>query len=418
MLALMDASGLALCGPDGITAFGRTPAQAQIVEILKWLGQLPSRALYETDRLPDEHPPAARYADTASGLLAVPLGRSSDNHMLWFRPEVAQTVTWGGDPHKPVRIGPHGVRLQTRASFEAWREEVRGHARPWQNHEVVAAIEIRDLVVDVILGKADELERVNRQLARSNDELESFAYVASHDLKEPLRHIEAFAGLLKELLPADAGGRLGTMVEGIEASSRRLRALINDLAEYSRVGRQARPLAPVDLDDVLAEVLADLKPVIHEAGAQVASQKLPQVLCDRSQIGQVLQNLVSNALKYRHPGRAPEIALRAVSVPGGGVQGWAEAAVPGEFERTGAEHRSYVRIEIADNGIGFEDKFREQIFEPFQRLHGPDEYEGTGIGLAICRKIVQRHGGTIHAAGRAGEGATFVFTLPLRGPES
>ena len=159
--------------------------------------------------------------------------------MLWFRPEVAQTVTWGGDPHKPVRIGPHGDRLQTRASFEAWREEVRGQSRAWQSHEVVAAIEIRDLVVDVILGKADELERVNRQLARSNDELESFAYVASHDLKEPLRHIEAFAGLLKELLPPDREGRLGTMVDGIEASSRRLRALINDLAEYSRVGRQA-----------------------------------------------------------------------------------------------------------------------------------------------------------------------------------
>jgi light-regulated signal transduction histidine kinase (bacteriophytochrome) len=414
MLALMDAGGLALCGADGITLFGRTPAEAQVFELLTWLAQSAAGEVFETDRLPAGYPPAADYAAAASGLLAVPLGRSTENYMLWFRPEVAQTVTWGGDPHKPVRIGPHGGRLQTRASFDAWREEVRGRAAPWQNHEVVAAIEIRDLVVDVILGKAEELERVNRQLARSNDELESFAYVASHDLKEPLRHIEAFAGLLKERLPADAEGRLGTMVEGIEASSRRLRALINDLAEYSRVGRQSRPLAPVELDGVLVEVLDDLKPVIQETGASVTSERLPEVLCDRSQIRQLLQNLVSNALKYRHPGRAPAIELRAVVVPGVTVQGWAQTAAPGEFERSGAEQHSCVRIEIVDNGIGFEEKYREQIFEPFQRLHGPDEYEGTGIGLAICRKIVLRHGGAIHATSRAGEGSTFFFTLPLR----
>ena len=169
---------------------------------------------------------------------------------------------------------------------------------------MVAASEIRDLVVDVILGKADELERVNRQLARSNDELESFAYVASHDLKEPLRHIEAFAGLLKELLPRMPRGGWASWSRASKASSRRLRALINDLAEYSRVGRQARPLSPADLDAVLAEVLADLKPVIQETGAQVTSQHLPEMLCDRSQIRQLLQNLVSNALKYRDPGRA------------------------------------------------------------------------------------------------------------------
>ena len=415
LLALMGASGLALCGADGITAFGSTPGEAQIFELVKFLAQSGVRDAHATDRLPAEHAPAAEYAGIAAGLLAVPLGRASQSHMLWFRPEVAQTVTWGGDPHKPVRIGPHGGRLQTRASFDAWCEAVRGRSRPWQNHEVVAAIELRDLVVDVILGKAYELERVNRQLARSNDELESFAYVASHDLKEPLRHIEAFAGLLKELLPPDApgseGGRLGTMVEGIEASSRRLRALINDLAEYSRIGRQARPLSPADLDAVLAEVLADLRPLIQETGASVTSQHLPEVRCDRSQIRQLLQNLVSNALKYRHPDRPPVIAVHAVDVP-------ARPGAAGEAERGGAEPRAHVRIAIADNGIGFDDKYREQIFEPFQRLHGPDEYEGTGIGLAICRKIVQRHGGTIHATGQTGEGAVFVFTLPLRGLES
>lgn len=404
LLSLMGASGFALSGFDGLTSFGQTPPESDILALVNWLARGEARDVFETDRLPTMHPGAARYAAVASGVLAVPLGRASTNYLLWFRPEVAQTVTWGGDPHKPVRIGPLGARLQTRASFEAWREDVRGRSRPWHGHEVVAAIEIRDLMLDLILGKAEELERVNRQLASSNDELESFAYVASHDLKEPLRHIEAFAGLLKELLPPDPEGRLGTMVDGIEASSRRLRALINDLAEYSRVGRQARPLAPEPLDDVLAEVLDDLKPVLQEAGASVVSQPLPVVLCDRSQMRQLLQNLVSNALKYRDPARAPQIAVSATL----------EGGAPAAFDRRSGERWRHVRIVIADNGIGFEDQYRDQIFEPFQRLHGPDEYEGTGIGLAICRKIVQRHGGSISATSRVGVGSSFVFTLPLR----
>ncbi|MBK5958315.1 ATPase [Rhodoplanes elegans] len=405
MLSLMNAAGFALSGFDGVTTHGQTLSRTEITTLIGALSRGEARDMFETDCLGASIPAVAADPTRVSGVLAVPLGRASTYYMLWFRPEVAQTVTWGGDPHKPVRIGPLGGRLQTRASFDAWREVVRGRSRPWQPHEIVAAIEIRDLVVDVILSKAEELEGVNRQLARSNDELESFAYVASHDLKEPLRHIEAFAGLLKESLPPDSEGRLGAMVSGIETSSRRLRALINDLAEYSRVGRQARPLAAVPLDEVLADVLADLRPVLEETGARVTATSLPVVLCDRSQIRQVLQNLISNALKYRHPERAPAVAVSGAIEAG--------AAVDHDRPASGEPDR-HVRIAVTDNGIGFDEKYREQIFEPFQRLHGPDEYEGTGIGLAICRKIVQRHGGAISAESVAGTGATFTFTLPIR----
>ncbi|ABD89314.1 ATP-binding protein [Rhodopseudomonas palustris] len=404
MLDLMRASGFALCGFDGITTFGSSPSNDQVLELAAWLARRESRDVYETEHLSAKNPNATHYPHLASGVLAVPLGRVSSTLMLWFRPEQAQTVTWGGDPHKPVRIGPHGGRLQTRASFDAWREEVRGRSKPWQTYEIAAAVEIRDLVVDVILGRADALEHANRELSRSNDELESFAYVAAHDLKEPLRHIEAFAGLLKDALSVDAKARLSTMVDGIEASSRRLRALINDLAEYSRVGRDARPLVPVALDDVLAEVLADLKPVLHDSGAILSSDSLPVVMCDRSQIRQLLQNLISNALKYSDASRPPRITLRATEQPG----------PASGFGSAGGERQRHVAIAVGDNGIGFDPKYAEQIFEPFQRLHGADEYEGTGIGLAICRKLAQRHGGKITARSEPGVGSTFTFTLPLR----
>nr|WP_264599241.1 ATP-binding protein [Rhodoblastus acidophilus] len=406
MLALMSASGFALCGFDGITAFGDTPTDKEILDLVAWLARNESRGVFETDNLSARYAEAAQYTHLASGVLAVPLGRVSSTLMLWFRPEQAQTVTWGGNPHKPVRIGPHGGRLQTRASFDAWREEVRGRSKPWRSHEVAAAVEIRDLVVDVILGNADALERANRELSRSNDELESFAYVAAHDLKEPLRHIEAFAGLLKDSLSPEERSRLSAMMDGIEASSRRLRALINDLAEYSRVGRDTRPFAPVALDEVLAEVLADLKPVLNDTRTVVTSEPLPVVLCDGGQIRQLLQNLISNAVKYRDAARPPRIAISG-----------AFDHVSHEKSPSAGEQHSRVRIVVEDNGIGFDEKYCEQIFEPFQRLHGPDEYEGTGIGLAICRKIVQRHGGVITAQSRPGLGSVFAFTLPLPGSD-
>jgi light-regulated signal transduction histidine kinase (bacteriophytochrome) len=403
LLSLMNASGFALCGFDGVASFGRTPSQGQIVALARWLARNEPHGVFDTDRLALHHEDAGKYAEIASGVLAVPLGRASTTLMLWFRPEVAQTVTWGGDPHKPVRIGPSGKRLQTRASFDAWREEVRGRALPWRHHEVAAAVEIRDLVVDVILGRAEQLESANRELSRINDELESFAYVAAHDLKEPLRHIEAFAGLLSDLLQPAVDARLGTMVDGIEASSRRLRALINDLAEYSRVGRQGRPMQPVDINEVLSEVLADLKPMLQDTRAVVFSDDLPTLLCDSSQIRQLLQNLITNALKYRDKNRIPELRINC-SI---------EDSKPPD---SGAVERR-ARISVTDNGIGFDEQHCEQVFEPFQRLHGPDQYEGTGIGLAICRKIVNRHGGEINAISQAGVGSVFTFSLPLRGIE-
>ncbi|MFL9825527.1 ATP-binding protein [Rhodoplanes sp. SY1] len=403
LLELMGASGLCLYGRDGVTTIGRTPPTAVIERIVDWAIRAEGAELFQTDRLPLLFPEAQDYVDVAAGVLAVPLSRSPPHRvMLWFRPEVAQTVRWGGNPEKAVEPGPDGARLQPRKSFAAWTEESRGRAIPWQPHEIVAAVELRELVIDVILRKAEELESVNVQLARSNEELESFAYVASHDLKEPLRHIEAFAGLLSESISRSGDMWLGAMVGGIESSSRRLRNLINDLAEFSRLGRLAQPPAPTALDEIVREVMDDLRQRIDETRATVTCEPLPTVQCDRNQVRQVLQNLLANALKYRHPDRPCTIRL--------------SAAIDTDGPHRDAD--AFVRVLVEDNGIGFDPKYAEQVFEPFQRLHGPDEYEGSGIGLAICRKIIQRHGGKVGVETAPGAGATFWFSLPLAtGPD-
>ncbi|MFL9829193.1 sensor histidine kinase, partial [Rhodoplanes sp. SY1] len=174
----------------------------------------------------------------------------------------------------------------------------------------------------------------------------------------------AFAGLLGETIRRTADTRLHAMVGGIESSSRRLRNLINDLAEFSRLGRHAQPLAPVALDEVVQEAMDDMRQRILETGATVTCGALPTVQCDRNQMRQVLQNLLSNALKYRDPARPCAIRIEA------------RVETAGQH----AEPTGFVHVLVADNGIGFDPKYAEQVFEPFQRLHGPDEYEGSGIG--------------------------------------
>ncbi|MBB4198391.1 ATPase [Rhodoblastus sphagnicola] len=399
LLELMGASGLCLHSREGVTTLGATPPEAAIENLVSFLGRTGGAELFQTDRLSAIFPEAAGYADVASGVLAVPLSRSPPRRvMLWFRPEVGQTVRWAGDPDKPVTNVEGELHLGPRKSFAAWTEETRGRAIPWRSHEIAAAVEIRDLVTGVILRNTEKLERVNAQLARSNEELEAFAHVASHDIKEPLRHIEAFAGMLGESIRPIGDGRLRNLVGGIESSSRRLRNLINDLAEFSQVGRRAKPLAPASLQEIAQEVVADLHQRIDEAGATVEIDALPVADCDHNQMRQVLQNLLSNAVKYRHPGRPCHIRIFATA--------WREDERRGDG--TGAVT---TRICVSDNGIGFDPKYAEQIFEPFQRLHGPDAYEGSGIGLAICRKIVQRHGGSVGAETSPGLGSTFWFTL-------
>ena len=236
------------------------------------------------------------------------------------------------------------------------------------------------------------------KLERSNAELQEFAYVASHDLQEPLRKIEAFGDRLNrryaELLPDE--GKM--YIERMQDAAGRMRRLINDLLSYSRVSSKNRPLVPVDLDKAMAEVVSDLQVRIDETEGQIISEKLGTIDADPTLMRQLLQNLLANALKFRKADTKPVIRV---------------AARPGEPVSIGTHIVPSTIITVADNGIGFDNTYKEQIFKIFQRLHGRLEYEGTGVGLATCRKIVERHLGTIDADGRPGEGATFTIVLPV-----
>ncbi len=237
-----------------------------------------------------------------------------------------------------------------------------------------------------------------RELEASNRELEEFAYVASHDLQEPLRKIETFGDRLVNKFAEHLPDQAKTYIERMQNATGRMRLLINDLLAYSRITTKAKPFAPTNLKEQCEIVVSDLSVRINDSGATVEIGDLPQIDADEVQIRQLLQNLMSNALKFRREDVAPVVKVTAQILEGAVLAG-----VPDRVE-----------LRIADNGIGFDNKYKQQIFTIFQRLHGRNEFEGTGIGLATVRKIVERHGGEIDADGVEGEGATFIVALPVR----
>jgi light-regulated signal transduction histidine kinase (bacteriophytochrome) len=250
-------------------------------------------------------------------------------------------------------------------------------------------IGFRGIIRDITERKRAEeaLKEKTEELARSNQDLEQFAYVASHDLQEPLRMVTSYVQLLsqryKDKLDSDAGEFIGFAVDG----AIRMWKLINDLLTYSRVGTRGKELESTDCEAVLNQSLNNLKVAIEEKGAVVTHDPLPTVMADNLQMGQLFQNLIGNAIKFRgnEPPRIHVSASRKGNV-------WT--------------------FSVGDNGIGIAPEYAERIFIIFQRLHGRKEYDGTGIGLAICKRIVERHGGRIWAESEVGKGATFYFTLP------
>ncbi len=248
-----------------------------------------------------------------------------------------------------------------------------------------------------------ELFRYTKRLEVSNKELAEFAYVASHDLQEPLRKVQAFGDRLKLKCETELSDTGRDYLDRMQSAAARMQALIADLLSFSRLTNQPKPFAVVNLDSACKHVLQDLEVRIDELSATVTVDPLPAPDADPTQMKQLLQNLIANALKFHRKGVAPEIHV------------WSEALDNDENviedARTDDDRVVSYRLYVKDNGIGFDEKYLTKIFGVFQRLHGRAEYEGTGVGLALCRRIAERHGGTITARSTPGEGATFIVTI-------
>lgn len=390
LLHLVNATGAVICNSNQYVCVGETPPQEEVQALLEWIKPQLHQGWFETRSLTKHYPLGASFVAIASGVLALEISRVHHNYILWFRPEVIQTVNWGGNPNKPVEVTTDGsLRMSPRKSFDLWQETVRGCALPWKPCEIAAVAELRSLIVGIVLRQADELASMNFELQRSNEELDSFAYIASHDLKEPLRGIHNYANFLMEdyaqVLNEDGVAKLQTLVR----LTQRMEDLINSLLYFSRLGRAELMRQTVNLHELVQQAIATLTIARPQTDVEFRlPQTLPSVECDRAQVNELFTNLISNAIKYNDK-----------------VQKWVEI---GYLDQDLTAPTFYVR----DNGIGIRQEHLDKIFQIFRRLHGRDEFGGgTGAGLTIARKIVERHGGRIWVESTPTQGSTFYFTL-------
>jgi len=403
LLEGIDAGGAALYHLGRWWCVGKTPSEDQLESLGEWLMTekfaFSLRPLYATDSLMQDYPPASAFTGIASGLLALPISLSGRNLMLWFRPETVQTVKWRGDPeYQPMVVGPQGPRLTPRHSFALFVESVRGRSLPWLAVEIEAAESLRLVVMEMVMDRAARLANLNADLLRSNQELDAFAYVASHDLKEPLRGITQYANqLLDDAEQVDAETRL--KLDRLKQLTLRMDSLLDSLLHFSRVGRSELKLEAVDLNEVLAEAIEMVSS--RAALIKVAVPRaLPVIHGHRVWCREILMNLLSNAQKFSdEPVRLIEAGY----------------ILPTEIHpRPGCppELAAQTVFFITDNGIGIEARHFGQVFKLFKRLHGRDDYGGGGgAGLTIVRKLVERHQGNVWLDSQPGKGTTVYFTL-------
>lgn len=403
LLNLVSAEGVAICSDGHLTSIGNTAGEVDIQELIEWVEARIKNNVFYTDSLPNIYPLAEKFKDVASGLLVVDISKIQKNYILWFRPEVIQTVNWGGNPNQLVEVEQDGsLRLSPRKSFELWQEAVRLKSLPWKQCEIDAALELRSAIVGIVLRKAAELAKINVELERSNSELDAFAYIASHDLKEPLRGIHNYSTFLLEdysdLLNEDGASKLQTIMR----LTQRMEDLIESLLHFSRLGRVQLSLQKTNLNKLVKTVI-DILSISISSATEVdirIPRPLPSIRCDQIQVSEVFSNLISNAIKYN------DKADKWVEI---GFLDYENQNIQEDEENPELAIIFYVR----DNGLGIREKHLDAIFRIFKRLHAPNKYGGgTGAGLTIAKKIVERHGGRIWVESTYGEGTSFYFTLP------
>jgi chemotaxis family two-component system sensor kinase Cph1 len=386
-LKVVGASGAAILHDNSLFTAGATPPHDRLRALADKLHQQGVDS-FVTDRLGLHWPEFADIVDVASGVLAISISQLHSSYILWFRPEVERTVLWAGDPRAAKQI--ENERLTPRNSFSSWKERVKGQALPWSQAEVDSAVDFRSAIINFVLRRAEERAELTSQLQRSNRELESFSYSVSHDLRAPFRHIVGYTQLLRDRERSLSETSLHYL-DSINEAAASAGQLVDDLLSFSQLGRTALAASPVDMRKVVQEILRSVEPDVRGRQIDWRIQPLPPVTGDAALLRQALYNLVDNALKYSRD-RQPAI-----------------------IEINGEQLASECVYTVRDNGVGFDMAYAHKLFGVFQRLHRMEDFAGTGIGLALTHRIIERHGGWIEARGVLDGGAEFRFGIPRKG---
>ncbi|AEG93643.1 candidate histidine kinase, classic [Ramlibacter tataouinensis TTB310] len=386
LLRLASAAGAAVVLDDDCWSVGEVPPREQIAQLAQWIGGL-GQPVWHSDQLAQDVPGASAWADAPAGVVAVSISQVHRHVILWFRPELVRTIQWAGDPRKQVQASDG--RIHPRRSFASWQEQERGRSAPWNAGELAAVAELRQALIGIVLRRAEEMAEVATELGRVNKELEAFSYTVSHDLRAPMRHIAGYVDLVMDTEGGQLSDRARRYLAHVKEASAFAGHLVDALLDFSRMGRSAIKRSPVNVQTLVEDLVHEFKR--QEPGRAVDWQVdtgLPLLQADPFLLQVAVRNLLSNAVKYTRQRERARIQVKAV------------------------RRREGDGLEVRDNGVGFQMKYVGKLFGVFQRLHQAEDFEGTGIGLASVKRIVERHGGTVWAQGEVGEGASFGFVLP------
>ncbi|THH36349.1 ATP-binding protein [Neolewinella litorea] len=375
-----ETSGAAILLENQFVTIGSTPTEEQILDILAWAGEeISSKEVYHTAHLEAVYPPAADFTDTASGLLLVPLNARCTDWIVWFRPESVEEVTYGS---LSAELEP-----DEKSRFQLKAEVRRGYSRVWSPADIDAARNLQSYIRDVVMEKYSQLSRVNHQLQMAYEEMQSFSYTVSHDLRAPLRGIDGFAEIFIEDYGTKIDAQGQALIQTIQQNAARMNQYIADILELSRVGRASMVITDCRVEELVQSAMENLNKGRATPVTVSVAENLPPIRGDAQQLGIVFHHLLSNAIKYSPKTKPPEITVgfRRINQFG-----------DGEFF-------------VADKGIGISPIHQDRVFGMFNRLVTQDDYAGNGVGLAIVRSIIIRHGGEIRIESQVGRGTTFLF---------
>jgi len=364
---ITTAGGVAILFENNISTIGDTPDEEQLKALFAWLHTTMDNAIYYTHRLPEVYYPAREYKLVGSGIIAAVISRELNEVIVWFKPEQIASVQWAGNPEKPAQPSADGLlNLSPRNSFETFTQLVENTALKWTKVEISNVMKMREKIMNAISKKAGEIRILNERLKRAYEELDTFSYTISHDLRTPLTSIKSYTELvLVSNKTLDDKGRmlLGRVIAGADKMS----FLINEILKLARVGRTELELEEIDLDKMIREIAQELTTSQNVAHVQIVLGELPPITGSSTLIAQVFTNLIGNAVKYSSGAENPLITIK------------------------GTVSDDEVIYEISDNGIGIDVDHHDKVFELFKRMNNVKDIEGTGVGLAIVKRIVEKH---------------------------
>ena len=402
---LLNADGIAILHKGNLFTAGKVPSKKDIHLMADWLFKNEKNENYSTSRFSDDYLPAKAMSNSVAGICYQQLDLLPGNAIFWMRNEMQTTKLWGGDPNKAILVNEENNLLTPRKSFSAWSESVKYQSTEWLRPELNAAAAI-SLVIQRQLHLTDLIEEevkyrsLNEKLQKANDELANMNWISTHDLKEPLRKIQIYASIILEKYSKEIPDVVHSNIARMQASAAKMQKLIEALVSYASLMYEDEKFEKVDLKSVIKEVVKDLKEEIEEKGATIEISTLPTVKGINFQLQQLFVNIISNSIKFANPAVPMIIKISSTKFTGN----------PPTV--TGESLKQWFKISFFDNGIGFNNSFKNDIFKVFHRLHA-NQYTGSGIGLAICKKNVESHNGYITATGDINKGSQFDIYFPV-----